>query len=261
MLAEHHKQRLKYFFKPNIVDVWKEELKTVKRFSPLAFIIIENLLTHIDRSRDRGMMLPLSETSWQLLDEYLQVHDLPEIIIGDEVAYKISPLNFHLELAAVEKLSLSETQKQRLEEFIFAIESLKKGEKLTSFPDEAVLAAVIDFYDAVEVFHINAPAWFDSHKYKKEKQPENKALIFAIERIKLFQKNLPELKLSPEVDTICQNLLLYALDWIVVHWGQVPTERIPLAMKQRLKWAKKQLRGVDVDNLVGLENFFPRTLF
>lgn len=260
MLPEYYRARLRVFDGEDEVESRRSELREVTRFAPFPFME-EDLYQHISNTRHRAMMWPVSEERWTLIDEYLKLHDLPELIIRDRVAYDESKsrLRSRKKQSAIESLSITERQREMIGEFNTAQEALSRN-KGYEVVDEAVMAAVIDFSDAVEAFHLDAPHWFSTGSYSRTYEPVKAALVYAIDTTKTYIKSLESLDIDEEARVLCKQQLLLGLNWIVVHWDQVPSSRVPRAMRSRLKWAKSELEGVDIDKIEDTQQFFPLIL-
>lgn len=243
------------------------ELQGVQRFAGLTHIVgIENDFDHTFNCRVRAATLPITPESWKTLDLTLQLHDVAEIIVGDKLAHLKTHQNTVEERSALAELPLTQEDLQLIDNFNLAKFLLLGKNSSGRVTDEAVLAAVIDTIDAVEMFHIHAPAWTDSLEYNPEKMPSHRALSYAPKLLRTYLGNIQNIEMGEEARDYAESLILYGLVWIVTHWKQVPSSKVPLRMKWELMLANRELKarernGVDLDSLPGLENFFPLTLF
>ncbi len=244
-----------------------DELQVVQRFSGLTHIVgIESDFDHTFNCRVRAATLPITDQSWKTLDMTLQLHDVAEIVVGDKLAHLKTHQNTLDERSALAELPLTPNDLELIDNFNVAKIRLLGKSSSGRVTDEAILAAVIDTIDAVEMFHIHAPAWTDSLEYNPEMMPTHRALSYAPKLLRTYLGNIQNIEIGEEARDFAESLILYGLVWIVTHWKQVPTNKVPLRMKWELMLANRELtarerNGVDLDSLPGLEHFFPLTLF
>jgi len=271
--AWHGRMHVLFEFDPVFqpLDVLLELILRFKGFekviapSTTDYHLFHNTKVHTTNCRMRAMMLPVSEEIWELIDRCLKSHDLAEIQIGDVLAYLVSKDLAVAEKQAIEALPIPDEDKDFIRQFNLAKRTLEGRRIKGQATVWAVFSVLIDFIDAAEFFHHNVPKWADLSTYKEGEMPENKALVYAIDVCKRYLRNLPKLGFDKEHLVLAENLLLWTLDWIVSHWGQIPQNRIPRKMKRKLCWAQRELErriGVDADAgcLLGLKDWFPLSL-
>ncbi len=264
MTTEYIKARIPQVGK---TSVFADPQDRIVRFTGFTHIVgKETVAMHTFNARRRAATLPISHDDWLLLDKTLEIHDAVEIFVGDQLDHLKTAHQVQDEDAAVNLLAISPDDKQLIYDFNSAKQILLGGGSKDKPTDVGVLATMIDFVDAAELFHIHVPAWADSHLYKPADMPPDNALMHAIKLSLKYGDSLRSLEVKEETTKLSTSLLAYCLDWIVAHWGQVPRDRVPKAMKKCLSLAKKRLgeyqkQGMDVANPPGLENFLSLNLF
>lgn len=237
------------------------EATSIGRFEGFEHILNESLDIHIFNCRRRSTMLLCDDQTWETVDRILYLHDLHELDTGDTLAYEVDEASELAARQAAKKLGPIESDLRLVEQFITAEKALKTGVVDGELTSEAVLAKVIDLWDGTEVFHIKTPYWMSTVLYKPEKIPPNEALTYAIDASLTYMKNIENLELDEGIKNTALGILNISLDWIVAHWSQVPKERIPLFMQERLKVAASEIAGFKEEDTKNYLDYFPLTLF
>lgn len=208
-------------------------------FSPeLRHDLAENVAQHSLCVKLRSLRFGKDHSRLRLnlakLENLSLLHDIGEIITGDQVAYMKKGVSPYPDNSSLNKLGLTPGQISLITEEHLAKYYLRTGKKIGRFTREAIVVAVEDTLAATDHFHLNTVRFLHQHK-EIGNLPKEKALAYAPLELLTYLQNLQRLDYSPSfIQALSHEIWIY-LGMVPGWWYGNPRVTIPPSFEKVLK--------------------------